>query len=84
MNSKPVCLLLFVIASQLIEPFPVSSQGGSFYVDFIFMILLGSVISFFLQSSFYTVKKAVELLDGPSKNTFLQSNKYNSKVEIFY
>jgi hypothetical protein len=28
--------------------------------------------------------KAIELLDGPSKNTFLKSNKYNSKVEIVY
>ncbi len=26
----------------------------------------------------YTVKKAVELLDAPSKNTFLKSNKNNS------
>ncbi len=32
----------------------------------------------------YTVKKAVELLDAPSKNTFLKSNKYNSIVEIVY
>ncbi len=32
----------------------------------------------------YTVKKAVELLDAPSKNTFLKSNKYNSKVEKVY
>ncbi len=32
----------------------------------------------------YTVKKAVELLDGPSKNTLLKSNKYNSKGEIVY
>ncbi len=31
-----------------------------------------------------TVKKAVELLDAPSKNTLLKSNKYNSIVEIFY
>jgi hypothetical protein len=31
-----------------------------------------------------TVKKAVELLDAPSKNTFLKSNKYNSIVEIVY
>ncbi len=31
-----------------------------------------------------TVKKAVELLDGPSKNTLLKSNKYNSKGEIVY
>ncbi len=30
--------------------------------------------------STYTVKKAVELLDVPSKITFLKSNKYNSKV----
>ncbi len=28
----------------------------------------------------HTVKKAVELLDVPSKITFLKSNKYNSKV----
>ncbi len=28
----------------------------------------------------YTVKKAVELLDVPSKITFLKSNKYNGKV----
>jgi hypothetical protein len=32
----------------------------------------------------YTVKKAVELLDGPSKNTLLKSNKYNSKGKIVY
>ncbi len=32
----------------------------------------------------YTVKKAVELLDAPSKNTFLKSNKYDSIVEIVY
>ncbi len=32
----------------------------------------------------HTVKKAVELLDAPSKNTFLKSNKYNSTVEIVY
>jgi hypothetical protein len=32
----------------------------------------------------YTVKKAVKLLDAPSKNTFLIPNKYNSKVEIIY
>jgi hypothetical protein len=31
-----------------------------------------------------TVKKAVELLDAPSKNTLLKSNKYNSIVEIVY
>ncbi len=31
---------------------------------------------------YYTVKKAVKLLDAPSKNNFLKSNKYNSKVEI--
>ncbi len=29
-------------------------------------------------------KKTVELLDVPSKNTFLKSNKYNSIVEIVY
>jgi hypothetical protein len=32
----------------------------------------------------FTVKKAVELLDAPSKNTFLKSNKYDSIVEIVY
>jgi hypothetical protein len=32
----------------------------------------------------YTVKKTVELLDAPSKNTFLIPNKYNSKVKIIY
>jgi hypothetical protein len=32
----------------------------------------------------YTVKKAVELLDVPSRNSFLVSNKYNSTVEILY
>jgi hypothetical protein len=31
-----------------------------------------------------TVKKAVELLDASSKNTFLKLNKYNSIVEIVY
>ncbi len=31
-----------------------------------------------------TVKKAIELLDAPSKNTFLKSNKYNSKVAMVY
>ncbi len=31
-----------------------------------------------------TVKKAVELLDAPLKNTFLKSSKYNSIVEIVY
>jgi hypothetical protein len=31
-----------------------------------------------------TVKKAVELLDAPSKNTFLKSNKYDRIVEIVY
>ncbi len=29
-------------------------------------------------------KKAVELLDAPSKNTYLKSNKYNGIVEIVY
>ncbi len=28
----------------------------------------------------YTVKKAVELLDAPLRNTFLKSNKNNSNV----
>ncbi len=32
----------------------------------------------------YTVKKAVELLDVPSRNTFLMQNKFNSTVEILY
>jgi hypothetical protein len=32
----------------------------------------------------YTVKKAVELLDASSKNTFLKLNKYDSIVEIIY
>ncbi len=31
-----------------------------------------------------TVKKAVELLDVPSRNSFLMSNNYNSTVEILY
>jgi hypothetical protein len=33
---------------------------------------------------FIHCKKAVKLLDAPSKNTFLQSNKYDSIVEIAY
>jgi hypothetical protein len=37
-----------------------------------------------LQTTLHTVIKAVELLDGPSKNTLLKSNKYNSKGEILY
>jgi hypothetical protein len=36
------------------------------------------------QVALCTVKKAVELLDAPSKNTFLKLNKYNSIVEIVY
>jgi hypothetical protein len=32
----------------------------------------------------YTVKRAVEFLDAPSKNTLLKWNKYNSIVEIVY
>jgi len=36
-----------------------------------------------LPPAWYTVKKAVELLKAPLKNTFLKPNKYNSKVEIY-
>ncbi len=41
---------------------------------------------YFSEADFldYTVKKAVELLDAPSKNTFLKWNKYDSIVEIIY
>ncbi len=40
--------------------------------------------SVYWSEGMYTVKKAVEFLDAPSKNTFLKSNKYNSIVEIVY
>jgi hypothetical protein len=46
--------------------------------------LLLPIIGILLMLTSFTVKKAVELLDAPSKNTFLKSNKYNSKVEIVY
>jgi hypothetical protein len=36
------------------------------------------------KPAIFTVKKAGKLLDAPSKNTFLKSNKYNSIVEIVY
>jgi hypothetical protein len=40
MNSQLLCLLLFVIASQLIKPSPFTSLwDGSVSVDFVFMIM---------------------------------------------
>jgi hypothetical protein len=43
MKSKLQYLLLFVVASQLIKPFPFTLlRGGSLSVDLIFMIMLGS------------------------------------------
>ncbi len=47
-------------------------------------ITIGSRMVRVLSFICYTVKKTVELLDALSKNNFLKSNKYNSKVEIVY
>jgi hypothetical protein len=47
-------------------------------------MLLVRLLTFLIRPQTNTVKKAVELIDAPSKNTFLIPNKYNSKVEIIY
>jgi hypothetical protein len=41
MNSKLLCLLMYVNVSQLIKPSPFTSlRGGAVSVDFIFQIML--------------------------------------------
>jgi hypothetical protein len=43
MNSKLLCLLIFVIVSHLIKPTSFTSLwDGSLFVDFIFQIMIGS------------------------------------------